>query len=140
MRLRALAARVFQLQTGDEDLANKQLLNQALAAVRTSLADDLNSPLALEQLDRVANQLSSAHLGKHLYGDLISLCENVDHLLGLKLSEITDLNKQQKILLSRRQEAREKGNFAEADQIRDELAQEKVAVLDTDFGQIWQPL
>ena len=140
-RLRALAARIFQLQLGANDVEeHRQFLQQALAAAQTSLADDLNSPLALEQLDRIANRLETIRLGTDLRPDLLSFCKNVDSLLGLTLSEITDLNERQKALLEQRQQARESGNFADSDQIRTELAQEKIAVLDTDFGQVWQPL
>ena len=140
-RLRALTARIYQLQNHDQDLnQQRQLLKEALSLARASLADDLNSPHALEQLDSVASKLVGLQLSSELKEDLLAFARGVDQLLGLKLSEITDLNQEQKKLLNQREEAREIDDFEKADQFRSILSKQKIIVLDTDFGQIWQPL
>ena len=140
-RLRALAARIYQLQNHDQDLnQQRQLLKEALSLAQASLADDLNSPQALEQLDSIASKLAGLQLSHELKEDLLAFSQGVDQLLGLKLSEITDLNQEQKKLLKQREEARAAGDFEKADQFRSILSEQKIIVLDTDFGQIWQPL
>ena len=140
-RLRALAARIHQLQNHEQDLnQQRQLLKEALSLARSSLADDLNSPQALEQLDSVASKLTGLQLSHELKEDLLDFSQGVDQLLGLKLSEITDLNQEQKKLLKQREEARVIGDFEKSDHFRSILSEQKIIVLDTDFGQIWQPL
>ena len=140
-RLRALAARIHQLQNHEQDLnQQRQLLKEALSLARSSLADDLNSPQALEQLDSVASKLTGLQLSHELKEDLLDFSQGVDQLLGLKLSEITDLNQEQKKLLKQREEARAIGDFEKSDHFRSILSEQKIIVLDTDFGQIWQPL
>ena len=140
-RLRALAARVFQLREGSGGSEeHRRLLEDALAEARAGLADDLNSPLALEKIDQAAGRLATADLDSSLRPRLIEFCEGVDRLLGLKLSELPDLEAESRALLEKRREARQAGDFAAADSIRRELAQKKIAVLDGESGQLWQPL
>ena len=140
-RLRALAARVYQLQDQDKDLnQHRQLLQTALSSAQASLDDDLNSPRALEQLDSIASKLAGLQLSDKLKEDLLAFCQGVDQLLGLKLNGITDLNQEQQNLLNQRREARELADFEKADQLRSVLSEQKIIVLDTDFGQLWQPL
>lgn len=109
-------------------------------------SDNLNSPKVCAMIDEVKN----ANL--HFW-------EQVDLLLGLRLcydspniASLEDLamrkdpNFREKFpeaekvqaLLTAREDARLKRDFAESDRIRDELLLEGIAVKDTPTGQLWQ--
>ena len=140
-RLKALAGRIFQLQEGSGRLSeHRQLLEKTLAGVKESLADDLNSPLALERLEQITGQLATVRLDAELRPQLLAFCQGIDRLLGLRLAETGDIDDECRELLQRRQRAREGEDFSAADRIRNELESRRIAILDGEFGQIWQPL
>jgi cysteinyl-tRNA synthetase len=59
-------------------------------------------------------------------------------LLGVDLvSSTPDISDAQKEQLLARQEVRDAKNWSESDKIRDELAKQNIAVLDTQTGQSW---
>ena len=140
-RLQALAVRRYQLQAEADSVDQQRLsLRQTLTAAEECLADDLNSPLALEKLDTIASQLQTARLSQTLRPDLEAFSQRVDQLLGLKLDLLPDLTPDQKTLFQARAQARENSDFQQADRLRQSLNEVRIAVSDTDFGQIWQPL
>ena len=140
-RLQALAARRYQLQAEDASTDQQRLdLRQALEQAGESLADDLNSPLALEKLDTVAGRLQPGRLAEGLRADLEAFCRQADRLFGLNLSQLPDLEEEQKGLLQARARARDDDDFQKADGLRRRLNESRIGVTDTDFGQIWQPL
>ena len=86
-RLRGLAARLYQLQDSNQDLSDKRNeLSNALRGIKRDLADDLNSPKALEKLETICQKLSGSDLAWELEVDLRKFLQNIDDLFGLKLS------------------------------------------------------
>lgn len=70
---------------------------------------------------------------------LITFVESLDELFGLKLLDTTpDITDDQKRLIIERVRAREQKDFLRSDEIRDELAEEGIAVRDTASGPIWE--
>ena len=137
-RLQALAVRVHQLQeTGDFDACRNQL-EQTLIRAKEDLADNLNSPKALERVDELSQKLSPKSLPKNLEPALREFLKAIDDLFGLKLSLLPDLTPAQKEIVKHRLRARQKNDFSLSDQLRDELLKDKIQILDTDIGQIWQ--
>lgn len=113
-------------------------IQAAGGAVREALQNNLNTPAALRIIDEAFAKLDNKPLEHiHRHG-LISFLETVDELLGLQLIDSTpDISDSTKQLLLARQRAREAGDWAESDRIRDELGQDGIAVRDTTHGPIW---
>ncbi|MBQ9180540.1 cysteine--tRNA ligase [Candidatus Saccharibacteria bacterium] len=64
--------------------------------------------------------------------------QKVDQLFGLNLmADTPDISEKTYALLSRRKEAKMAKNYAESDQIRDELAAQNIGINDTKDGQYW---
>ncbi|MFP6655361.1 MAG: DALR domain-containing protein, partial [Myxococcota bacterium] len=107
---------------------------------RDALADDLNAPRAMAVLWEVAR---SDVLGA---ADRRDLLRGFDRVLGLRLADSESLQKdpewQQdpKIdgMLMARQAARAAKDWALADQIRDELSEMKIEIVDTPDGPRWR--
>lgn len=138
-RMQALAARVYQLtgQGGADDC--RTLLTQTLQEAKAALQDDLNSPKALEKIDEACQRLAPAELSAELQPELNNFIAHIDSLLGVKLTEISDLSPSQKEIFNRRAAARDSGDFAASDRFRAELLAEGIKVSDTPAGQLWSP-
>lgn len=115
-------ARFHQGQTEAADL--DEVKDQLLSA----LNDNLNSPAAFSVIDNT--KLNSLEFWQY-----------VDQLFGLKIVDSSPLPSQTQLeLLERRRAARSEKNYQLSDQLRDQLEQSGLTVLDTPSGQIWQYL
>lgn len=116
--------------------------------VRDALSDDLNTPIALAELSRLAGAANGAADRKdaaamaEARADLLAAGE----LLGL-LSRTpaeweqggdSDENARIDALIAARVQARADKNWAEADRIRDELAAEGIEIMDSASGATWR--
>ncbi len=137
-RLQALAVRVYQLQENGDFDSCRSLLRRTAEEIKEDLANNLNSPKALERIDELSQKLGAKSLSIKLKPDLEKFLETIDALFGLQLGLIPDLTPNQKNTLKQREEARQGNNFQLSDQLRDKLLKEKIRVLDTNIGQIWQ--
>ena len=138
-RLQALSAMRYQLGgEGEVDVLTSKL-RTTLGEIRHELADDLNSPKALERLDEVAQDLAAEKMPDAIKPQLEAFIGEVDEIFGLKLSGLADLRLEQRELLDRRAAARRAGDFKLGDRLREELSVGGIKVRDTDSGQIWQP-
>ena len=109
------------------DVFEDQLLKQ--------LQNDLNTPEALALVDKTldvtaANELCTACLD--------SIVSTIYEMLGIDLrTGKSDISDEQKAILTKRQTARDEKDWATADTLRDELADQGILVRDTPHGQIW---
>ena len=95
------------------------------ARILEKLNENLNSPEAFSTID--TNELS--------FEDW----KYVDKLFGLKITEeIEETPEFIKRLIEEREEARQNKDYAVADEIRDQLADNNMAVKDTANGPVWQ--
>ena len=95
------------------------------AKIFEKLNENLNSPEAFSTID--TNELS--------FEDW----KYVDELFGLKITEgIEETPEFVKRLLEEREEARQNKDYAVADEIRDQLADNNMTVKDTASGPVWQ--
>jgi cysteinyl-tRNA synthetase len=63
---------------------------------------------------------------------------DINKLLGIDIMfQKTDITDAQKQLLTERQVARDAKDWQQSDAIRDRLAEQGIAIRDTDDGQIW---
>jgi cysteinyl-tRNA synthetase len=104
------------------------------------IQNDLNTPQALAFLSEVATQLNVVLIEKDMLDHFKKMLQGIDDVLGLKLMDVQDISDEQKALLKERTDARESGNWARSDEIRDKLSAENIGVRDTPYGAIWFPL
>ncbi|HKX73578.1 MAG TPA: cysteine--tRNA ligase [Candidatus Saccharimonadales bacterium] len=101
-------------------------------AILQKLQDDLNTPEALASLS------SAEHAGeKELTAPAQEFVAFLDRAFGLKLSESVDITDEQKELIAKRSDARERKDFAAADAVRDTLLASNIALRDTEYGTFW---
>jgi cysteinyl-tRNA synthetase len=105
--------------------------------VLAALADDLNTPKALQYIDEVFTHIESHPLNDINSADLRRTMEFVDSLLGLNLAGEPDISAAQKQLLQNRQTARDEQDWAASDALRDQLTAQGVGVRDSALGAIW---
>jgi cysteinyl-tRNA synthetase len=103
-----------------------------------AVADDLNAPRALAVAQEVARREDLEPAERR------ALLEEFDGWLGLELLAAEAPEREQEVdarieaLLEKRQAARGARDFAEADRIRDQLAEEGVVIEDTPEGPRWK--
>jgi cysteinyl-tRNA synthetase len=121
----------------------------ARTAFEAAMDDDLNLPEAMGAvftLIRALNrELDGGTVGRPTHEELVALIEEVDDVLGvLPLVEReragAGLSAEERASLDAREAARAARQWAEADRLRDELAEAGVAVEDTPAGQRWRRL
>jgi cysteinyl-tRNA synthetase len=129
LRYRNFAARMFQAEPGGQEISPPDLL--------TVLQDDLNSPACLAVLENWLDKAEVLSLSKK---SIVGTINSIDNLLGLKLSEVLDIPEELKQLIVQREQARNKQDWTKADQLRAELNQHGITVLDRPSGPLWQYL
>lgn len=116
-----------------EELKNKRDPALADSDVLAALSDDLNTPLALTHLAKLAGQVENNYAG--FLGAL--------ELLGIEGGQLvakTQSLDDPKImaLLEERTNAKAKKDYARADAIRDELLAQGIMIEDTPEGPVWR--
>jgi cysteinyl-tRNA synthetase len=117
----------------------------ALHRVDAAMSDDLNTPRVLAELNSV---LRDEALADHDRAVLVAV---IDQLLGLELGQLSpdDITTATGLavsedyidgLVTARSQARAAGDWAEADRLREQLAQLGVRVMDTPNGSRWQAI
>lgn len=100
------------------------LRDQLLVAVN----DNLNSAAAFSLIDETLNH--------HRLN--VATWEFIDNLFGLDLTDLVEPTPEVLDLIAQREQARERKDYATADQLRDQLFTLGYAVKDTPAGPIWQ--
>jgi cysteinyl-tRNA synthetase len=113
--------------------AGKKVLND----FQDHMAADLNTPRALAD---IWSLLRNKELSP---GDKLSLIMDMDRILGLKLDEETieeagTLDAAIDALIAERQEARKNKDFARSDEIRDQLLEQGIQIIDSPDGPKWK--
>lgn len=101
-----------------------------------ALGDDLNTPKALSLIDGYTNSFNGVPASQLDIPAVEEFAGFVHELLGIDILDTT-IDKSIRDLINRREDARKKGDWATADEIRQELTSKKVRVDDTEFGPIW---
>lgn len=111
--------------------------NGALNQLKQALFDDLNSPLALSLLSGLEKQLSTSLVSLSSTDEFSKFLIEIDKLLGLQLADEPDITAEQKLMITKRAQARANLDWAKADEIKDKLLELGIAVRDTFAGPIW---
>lgn len=92
------------------------------------LQNDLDTPAALARIDELFG--AESPVGLH------HILDDIRDLLGITLHR-DDISDEQKALIVEREQAREAKDWARSDELRDQLAEQGVAVRDTPSGTVW---
>ena len=129
----AAADMVFQLSESRPEAPDLEELFQAMLA---DMANDLDTPHAIMKLDAFAAAIEQGRYPT--IEQLGAFLAQVDSLLGLRLSNRSDITDEAKQLIKQRTEARTDKDWALSDSIRDELMDTYgIAVKDTPGGQTY---
>jgi cysteinyl-tRNA synthetase len=139
----AIALDTFRQITQIAELANPDV-GAVPTAVLDSLTDDLNTPRAIVELHRLADQARRG-INYDAARELLASC----NFLGIDVSsvDLQEMAKRRhgqidedriKALVAARSAARKAKDFAESDRIRDELAAMGVVLNDTKEGTTWE--
>jgi cysteinyl-tRNA synthetase len=127
------------------DPETEVLINNSLLRFKESLADDLNISSALAALFDLIREINSRLAQKSLRQETIikalQAIYQMDKVLGI-LPEKKEETLPQEILekIELRQKARKEKNFALADRLREELAQQGIILEDTKEGVRWKKI
>lgn len=126
---------------GEPSETVQALLRNAIASLRSTLADDLDTPAALRLTDEVFDVISKTPLDQLPHSSLLLFLEEVDSLLGLQLIATTpDIDDDTKRMIIERERARENKDWAKSDELRADFEKAGIAVRDTPFGTVWEYL
>jgi cysteinyl-tRNA synthetase len=132
---------VLRSQTVPPNASNSTLQPDELEAsklrLQAAMEDDLKSPAALTELSVIAEQAVLRNVDHDGREALVSYLEYADTLLGLNLSNQSDISDAQKTLIIDREAARGSSDWAMSDSLRDQLAEQGIGLRDTDYGAIW---
>lgn len=124
-------------ETDRDHDANGMLLS-VKQAILEALDDDLNSPMALTQIDRAFDAVEAADTNSVKRSVLTDTLQFIDEILGLKLIDSTpDIDDDTKQLLLQRQRARDEKDWNKSDKIRKELGEQGIGINDTPSGARW---
>jgi cysteinyl-tRNA synthetase len=118
------------------DAALRNVLIDAAAVQRherflAAVDDDLDFPSALKVLHETLSDEAISPAGR------FTLVSSWDEILGLDLAKADRLAPELERLVAEREEARQAGDYARADEIRDRLRSSGVELLDSGAGTRW---
>jgi cysteinyl-tRNA synthetase len=102
-----------------------------IGVINKALADNINTPLALREIDNYLEKTVSQHNSPSK-----KVLKHIEISLGIKL-DTHDVDTSAKSLLERRIEARNAKDWKTSDTIREELDALGIVVRDDKIGQIW---
>jgi cysteinyl-tRNA synthetase len=129
LRDRAIAWKLAPGRETDDVVLDEKYRRQFWDA----MTDDLDTPVALSVVWSMAKDQALSSSRK------LDLLLDFDRVLGLGVDEFRqrELDPEMQELVTRREEARQKGDWAEADRIRGELRASGIEVRDTREGPQW---
>ncbi len=138
-RLDALARRA---RVAGIDPAPGDLDDAAVGSFRAHMDDDFATPAALAVIFDTARWANAAiDQGDRLgAGSLLATVVELAGALGVELDDGAEVDGDEQItaLVEQRDRARERGDYAEADRIRDQLSEQGITLEDTPDGTIWR--
>lgn len=115
-------------------------MNSVSPTLLDMLAQDLNTPQALAFLSEIATELVVLGVSEENAATFDAMLQGIDQLFGLRLCDVADITDQQKHLLHERETARDRREWAKADELRDKLHEQGIGIRDTSSGSAWYRL
>jgi cysteinyl-tRNA synthetase len=142
-QLERLQALISRTRAADgKSKAKSTLSRDFLDDFEEAMDDDLNTPKALSVIftfaKKVNTLIDSGGLGKEEAADVIKALEGVDSVFGVLDFGEEKLSPELASLISERDEARRRKDFAESDRLRKELLDAGIDVEDTPSGTRWK--
>lgn len=107
---------------------------QALETIKSQLSTNLDTHAALATINGMVKRVEELGADSAAVADAVKV---INELLGINLTNRSDITDEQKNVLNERQTARKNKDWAKSDELRDQLRQDGVEVKDTTQGQIW---
>ncbi len=117
----------------DTNVAVSHNLDNFVSALR----DDLQTPIAIKELRAIMLAYVEEGISEQTSRDFKNMLEKFDNLLGLNLASRPDITDEQKELIQKRLDAKERGDFAMADALRQQLKQQGIGLEDRSSGTRW---
>ena len=135
--LRAWADLRYQpsVETMTDEL--NEMWGKTLTDMKECLMNDLDTPGALAALAKQVSYMMTIPIPRHNGSNTGTALAQIDEMLGLSLNNRPDISEEQKALIEKRQTAKDDKDYKTADQIRDDLSSQGLAIRDTNYGQIW---
>jgi cysteinyl-tRNA synthetase len=105
--------------------------------IHSPLSNDINTPQVLANISQRFGTIADALVSSDSVKGFEAYLEAVDSMLGLGLMEQHDITQAQKNLIADREKARTDKDWAKSDELRGQLADQNIAVRDTEHGPIW---
>ncbi len=141
-RLWDFVDRVREVPNGADGEDVSEQVDRALTKFDAALDDDVNIPGAMAavfELVRDVNPLlAEGRLGANGAARVLEFMESADEVLGIIEHEKGSLDEEIDALIEERQKAREAGDYARADEIRDKLLEQGIVIEDTPQGPRWR--
>jgi len=143
-RIDAFIGKLRRCPAGRETENMRGIVEEMRVSFETAMESDLNVPMALAAIfsliRKVNPQLSTGGLSK---GDAALVLNAFDRihsvlaLVDLDPAGVEPEDPEIEALVSRREEARERKDYEEADRIREDLKKRNVSLEDTLYGTLW---
>ncbi len=118
--------------------------NETKKRFEESMDDDFNTPLVLASIFEFVNEVNKAidekKVSKENLNEVYDLMMDFDKVLGVLEHEKGEIPKEIMNLIIKREGYRKRGDFAEADKIRRELAEKGILVEDSPEGPRWKKI
>ncbi len=126
----------------DAGTLGKDYFAQQYQRLLDAVCDDLKTPEALAIINDTIDHIERHGGGVHTMhvDDMQTFLTKIDNLLGLHLSQRSDISAAEKDLIKERMRARQDKNWQESDRLRTELEKKRIGIRDTVHGTTWYRL
>ena len=135
LNLQAFADLRFQLMDGGTLDAPSFI--ETRRVVLEELQRDMHTPEALAALSDITESAETSLIAPEAGKAFEHFLEFLDRAFGLKLLASHDITAEQKKLIAEREASRSQKDFAASDKLRDQLADQGIALRDTPLGTVW---
>lgn len=129
----------FQTVVYDEDrhpVQDYEFVNYQ-AGILDAMSDDLNTPQVLIAIYDGLEQAKSRNIDANAKAAFINYLEYIRDVTGIDLQRTNDITESQKKMIHNREVARQNKDWAQSDELRDQLAQQGIGLRDTAYGAVW---